>query len=92
MMIDAENSNNPKQDDSQDRVQAQNPQKVEVVVQGPPSQGEINITAELAIFLLRVLVSVLMIHHGLEKFHDPEGFAQFLRNCDLDVLPLLGQA
>ena len=54
------------------------PQKVEVVVESPSSQGEINITAELAIFLLRVLFSVMMIHHGLEKFQDPQGFSEFV--------------
>ncbi len=46
------------------------PQKVEVVVESPSSQGDVNITAELAIFVLRVGFSVMMIHHGLEKFQD----------------------
>ncbi len=63
------------------------PQKVEVVVQSPSSQGEINITAELAIFLLRLGVSVMMIHHGLEKFQDPEGFAEFVVGKYLSFLP-----
>ncbi len=54
------------------------PQKVEVVVESPSSQGEINITAELAIFVLRVLVSVMMVHHGLEKFADLQGFSEFV--------------
>ena len=52
------------------------PQKVEVVVQSPNSQGEINITAELAIFILRIGFCLMMVHHGLEKFQDPEGFAE----------------
>ena len=63
------------------------PQKVEVVVQNPNAQGEINISAELAIFLLRVGVSLLMIHHGLEKFQDPEGFAEFVVGKYLSFLP-----
>lgn len=63
------------------------PQKVEVVVESPSSQGEINITAELAIFLLRVGVSVMMIHHGLEKFQDPEGFAEFVVGKYFAFLP-----
>ena len=53
------------------------PQKVEVVVESPSSQGEVNITAELAVFLLRVVVSVMMFHHGLEKFQDPESPVRF---------------
>lgn len=66
---------------------SQAPQKVEVVVESPSSQGEVNITAELAIFLLRVAVSVMMIHHGLEKFQDPEGFAQFVVGKYFGFLP-----
>ncbi len=62
-------------------------QKVEVVVQSPSSQGEINITAEIAIFLLRIGVCVFMIHHGLEKFQDPEGFAEFVVGKYLGFLP-----
>tara|TARA_Y100001968_G_C19310106_1_gene693704 strand:- start:160 stop:675 length:516 start_codon:yes stop_codon:yes gene_type:complete len=61
-------------------------QKVEVVVQGP-SDGEVNIPAELAIFLLRVGVSVLMLHHGLEKFQDPEGFSEFVVGKYFGFLP-----
>ncbi len=63
------------------------PQKVEVVVQSPASQGEINITAELAIFVLRVVFSVMMIHHGLEKFQDPEGFSEFVVGKYFGFLP-----
>ncbi len=62
-------------------------QKVEVVVQSPSSMGEINISAELAIFLLRVLVSVMMLHHGLEKFQDPEGFSEFVVGKYFPFLP-----
>ncbi len=63
------------------------PQKVEVVVQGPNAQGEINITAELAIFTLRIVFCLMMIHHGLEKFQDPEGFAEFVVGKYLGFLP-----
>ena len=63
------------------------PQKVEVIVQSPNAQGEINITAELATFLLRVGVSIFMIHHGLEKFQDPDGFAEFVVGKYFGFLP-----
>jgi len=63
------------------------PQRVEVVVESPSSQGEVNITAELAIFVLRVGVSVMMLHHGLEKFQDPEGFAEFVVGKYFGFLP-----
>ena len=49
------------------------PQKVEVVVANP-SNSEVNILGELSIFILRIGFSVLMIHHGLEKLQDPQGF------------------
>lgn len=62
-------------------------QKVEVVVQGPSSEAEVNILAELAIFLLRLAVSVMMIHHGLEKFQDPEGFSEFVVGKYFGFLP-----
>ncbi len=63
------------------------PQKVEVVVESPSSQGEVNITADLAIFVLRVGVSVMMIHHGLEKFQDPQGFSEFVVGKYFGFLP-----
>ena len=63
------------------------PPKVEVVVQSPNSQGEINITAELAIFVLRIGFCLMMIHHGLEKFQDPEGFAEFVVGKYFAFLP-----
>ncbi len=63
------------------------PQKVEVVVESPSSQAEVNISGELAIFCLRVLVSVMMVHHGLEKFHDPQGFAEFVVGKYFSFLP-----
>ncbi len=63
------------------------PQKVEVVVESPSSQGDVNITAELAIFLLRVVFSVMMLHHGLEKFQDPQGFSEFVVGKYFGFLP-----
>ena len=62
-------------------------QKVEVVVQSPNSEGEVNILGELSIFVLRVLFSLMMIHHGLEKFNDPQGFAEFVVGKYFPFLP-----
>ncbi len=63
------------------------PQKVEVVVANPSAEGEVNILGELAIFVLRVSFSLFMIHHGLEKLQDPEGFAEFVVGKYLGFLP-----
>tara|TARA_Y100001968_G_C19247875_1_gene662850 strand:+ start:137 stop:688 length:552 start_codon:yes stop_codon:yes gene_type:complete len=62
-------------------------QKVEVVVQSPTSQGEVNILGELAIFTLRVGFSLFMVHHGLEKINEPEGFAEFVVGKYFAFLP-----
>ena len=62
-------------------------QKVEVVVQSPASQGEVNILGELATFALRVGFSLFMVHHGLEKLNDPEGFAEFVVGKYFSFLP-----
>ena len=62
-------------------------QKVEVVVQSPSSQGEVNILGELATFTLRVGFSLFMIHHGLEKLNDPEGFSEFVVGKYFGFLP-----
>ncbi len=63
------------------------PQKVEVVVANPSSEGEVNILGELAVFVLRVGFSLFMIHHGLEKFQDPQGFAEFVVGKYFTFLP-----
>jgi len=63
------------------------PQRVEVVVDNQGGQGEVNIPAELAIFLLRITVSFMMFHHGLEKFQDPGGFAEFVVGKYFSFLP-----
>ena len=62
-------------------------QKVEVVVQSPPNFGEVNILGELATFVLRVGFSLFMVHHGLEKLNDPEGFAEFVVGKYFSFLP-----
>ena len=54
------------------------PQKVEVVVANSSSGSEVNILGELSIFILRIGFCSLMIHHGLEKLQDPQGFAEFV--------------
>ncbi len=63
------------------------PQKVEVVVANPSSSSEVDILGELAIFVLRVSFSIFMIHHGLEKLQDPEGFAEFVVGKYFSFLP-----
>tara|TARA_Y100001970_G_C14256021_1_gene875449 strand:- start:4027 stop:4584 length:558 start_codon:yes stop_codon:yes gene_type:complete len=63
------------------------PQRVEVVVANPSVNGEVNILAELAIFILRIAFCALMIHHGLEKLQDPDGFAEFVVGKYFPFLP-----
>ena len=63
------------------------PQKVEVVVANPSSGSEVNILGELSIFVLRIGFCVLMIHHGLEKLQDPQGFAEFVVGKYFPFLP-----
>ena len=55
------------------------PQKVEVVVANSSAASEVNILGELSIFILRIGFCALMIHHGLEKLQDPQGFAEFFK-------------
>ena len=88
-MADAGNSNSQEsQKGGSPKLNASKaPQKVEVVVESPSSQGEINISAEVAIFLLRVGFSVMMVHHGLEKFQDPQGFSEFVVGKYFAFLP-----
>ena len=63
------------------------PQKVEVVVANPSSGSEVNILGELSIFILRIDFCALMIHHGLEKLQDPQGFAEFVVGKYFPFLP-----
>ena len=63
------------------------PQKVEVVVSNPSAGSEVNILGELSIFILRIGFSILMIHHGLEKLQDPQGFAEFVVGKYFPFLP-----
>ena len=55
--------------------------------ESPSSDAEINIPAELAILVLRLGFSVFMIHHGLEKFQDPQGFSEFVVGKYFGFLP-----
>ena len=63
------------------------PQKVEVVVANSSSGSEVNILGELSIFVLRIGFCALMIHHGLEKLQDPQGFAEFVVGKYFPFLP-----
>jgi len=63
------------------------PQKVEVVVANSSSGSEVNILGELSIFVLRIGFCALMIHHGLEKLQDPQGFAEFVVGTYFPFLP-----
>ena len=72
---------------SNDSQPSNQTQKVEVVVASPSSDGEVNILGELAIFVLRVGFSIFMVHHGLEKLQDPEGFAEFVVGKYFGFLP-----
>ena len=63
------------------------PQKVEVVVANSSSGAEVNILGELSIFVLRIGFCSLMIHHGLEKLQDPQGFAEFVVGKYFPFLP-----
>ncbi len=63
------------------------PQKVEVVVANPNAQGEVNILGELAVFVLRISFCLFMVHHGLEKLQDPQGFGEFVVGKFFPFLP-----
>ena len=63
------------------------PQKVEVVVANSSSGLEVNILGELSIFVLRIGFCALMIHHGLVKLQDPQGFAEFVVSKYFPFLP-----
>tara|TARA_B100000941_G_scaffold266251_1_gene221415 strand:- start:870 stop:1430 length:561 start_codon:yes stop_codon:yes gene_type:complete len=63
------------------------PQKVEVVVANPAANPDVNILGELSIFVLRIGFSLLMVHHGLEKLQDPQGFAEFVVGKYFPFLP-----
>ncbi len=82
MMPDSDKLNSQEQVPSK----SNQPQTVEVVV-ASPSDGEVNILGELAIFVLRVVFSLFMIHHGLEKLQDPQGFAEFVVGKYFAFLP-----
>ena len=76
---------NPVEEATINRTKA--PQKVEVVVANSSSGSEVNILGELSIFVLRIGFCALMIHHGLEKLQDPQGFAEFVVGKYFPFLP-----
>ena len=78
-------SSDPKQTAQMNSSKA--PQKVEVVVANPASNPDVNILGELSIFVLRIGFSLLMVHHGLEKLQDPQGFAEFVVGKYFPFLP-----
>ncbi len=51
------------------------------------SSETINYFAEFGILVLRLGVSILMVHNGLEKLQNPEGFSEFVIGQYLDFLP-----
>ena len=76
---------NPVEEATINRTKA--PQKVEVVVANASAGLEVNILGELSIFVLRIGFCALMIHHGLEKLQDPQGFAEFVVGKYFPFLP-----
>ena len=42
---------------------------------------------EVSTALIRVVAGVIMIHNGLDKLQDPEGFAKFVVEPHLGFLP-----
>lgn len=47
-----------------------------------------NLVESGGIILIRLLVSILMLHHGLEKLSDPQGFTTFVIDKYFSYLPL----
>ena len=82
-----EDTKQPNQNQTAKMNASKAPQKVEVVVSNTSSNSEVNILGELSIFILRIGFSVLMIHHGLEKLQDPQGFAEFVVGKYFTFLP-----
>ena len=77
----------PEQNQTAKMNSSKAPQKVEVVVANPSVNAEVNILGELSIFILRIGFSLLMVHHGLEKLQDPQGFAEFVVGKYFPFLP-----
>ena len=82
-----EDKTRPDQNQTAKMSTSKAPQKVEVVVANPSSSNEVNILGELSIFILRIGFSLLMVHHGLEKLQDPQGFAEFVVGKYFPFLP-----
>lgn len=46
-----------------------------------------SLPADISILVLRVGISILMLHHGLEKLADPAGFSEFVVGKYFGFLP-----
>lgn len=46
-----------------------------------------SLPSDISILLLRIGISVLMLHHGLEKLDDPAGFSEFVVGKYFGFLP-----
>ena len=55
--------------------------------QASTSSESINYFSEFGVLVLRLGVSILMVHNGLEKLQNPEGFSEFVIGQYLDFLP-----
>ncbi|KZR68471.1 DoxX family protein [Prochlorococcus marinus] len=55
--------------------------------QASSSSESINYFSEFGILILRLGVSILMVHNGLEKLQNPEGFSEFVISQHLNFLP-----
>lgn len=49
---------------------------------------KMNLPSELGILVLRVVVSLLVVHHGLQKFQNPAGFTQNIVQQYFAFLPM----
>ena len=53
-------------------------------------EASLDVPGELGTLILRVGVSALMFHNGLDKLQDPEGFAKFVVEAHLPFLAQTG--
>jgi len=51
------------------------------------SKGDFNTSAEVGTLVLRVVVSLMVIHHGLQKLQNPSGFAENMVSKWFPYLP-----
>merc|ERR1712014_132433 len=50
--------------------------------------AKMNIPAEVGILLLRIVVCLTVVHHGLQKWENPDGFAQNMVDKWFPFLPM----